>query len=321
MVKKSIKMLSMKRLNEYYIYMIKRNFARKVVENGLKPSSLRIKSDKTNFNDIINKYYPNRILKKKNKHLYKTCNKNERYYLSPKLERKAKLLGVNVNINSRGDGMDIKQVTINGKDPQCTVSDEPYNLKDVQNATEPSDLLQISKEEHDIQKYKNKLHKKMWISLKQNNKKEFEHYYNILSKYPLKDEVSFSILLHGKLMLSDETNINECFQILKEMEINKVHCSLIRFNARLLYSYYELTKLNARPNSKQWVKVLRTVWFTAALVKARRQRFILRKMKSINKNKSISLSNFNNIFNIHNLPSLYMENRDPLIKRCIEEDT
>ncbi|SOV20127.1 conserved Plasmodium protein, unknown function [Plasmodium sp. gorilla clade G2] len=163
---------------------------------------------------------------------------------------------------------------------------------------------------------------------RKSNEKEFEHYYNMLEKYPLKDEVSYSILLHGKLLISKKKKdnkedyhdiIKECFKIINEMKVKKIHASLIRFNEKLLLSYYELIKLNVRPTYKQWMKILRTVWFVSALVKARRQKFILRKMKKIKNKNSVSLDNFNETFNIHNLECLYVENRDPLIANNVQQ--
>ncbi|GAB67003.1 hypothetical protein PCYB_103530, partial [Plasmodium cynomolgi strain B] len=179
------------------------------------------------------------------------------------------------------------------------------------------ELMEITKEDHEIQKYKNKLHKKIWICLKRNNEKEFEKLHNELSMYHLKDEVSYSILLHGKLIISNGGDIKECFKLLDEMKQNKVHHSLVRLNERLLCSYCELAKLNAKPRTKQWIKILRTVWFTSALIKARRQKFIIRNLTRMKKmrgdDNSALLGNFNSMFNIHSLQSLYVEGRDPLL--------
>ncbi|CRG97839.1 conserved Plasmodium protein, unknown function [Plasmodium gallinaceum] len=311
-----------KNFDENFLKIIKRKFA-KNIENSLKPSSLRIKSDKKNFNDIINKYLPNKILKKKDKQPNKNYDSNEKYYLSSKIGRKIKFQDTNNDKNAKL----LEQNNINLNDKNKTLLEEnnrndlfPKEYESNLNTLEKSDeLLEISKEEYEIQKYKNKLHKKIWLTLKKNNEKEFQYYFDILNKYPLKDEVSYSILLHGNLIISNGENISESFKILNEMKLKKVHCSLIRFNERLLHSYYELIKLNARPNITQWNKVLRTVWFTSALIKARRQKYILRKIKKIKKDNSVSLSNFNNIFNIHNLEALYIENKDPLIGRNFKE--
>ncbi|SBS93189.1 conserved Plasmodium protein, unknown function [Plasmodium ovale curtisi] len=300
---------------------------------ALKPSSLRVRSDKNNFNDIINRYFPNRILKKGKYPKYihekdkvegksniptgESCTPGGRYYLSSRAEWRATLLkgettkGINITNRCKSNRLveRVERVEL-GQNDGLIEQDAEHQLS-------------ISKEEHDVQKYKNKLHKKLWIALKRSNEEEFERHYHVLSMYPLKDEVSFSILLHGKLIISKGNKLEECFKILNEMKTNKIHCSLIRLNERLLYSYYELTKLNAQPNRKQWIKVLRTVWFTAAMIKARRQKFILRKVKNGNINDPTSLGNFNNIFSIHSLEALYAENRDPLLKREVidgEED-
>ncbi|CRH00606.1 conserved Plasmodium protein, unknown function [Plasmodium relictum] len=330
-------MYFVKYFDENFVKIIKRKFTRNI-ESSLKPSSLRIRSDKKNFNDIINKYLPNKILKKKNISLYKNynSNSNKKYYLSSKIERKIKLQETTNNKditlleeNNKND-LFFKENEFNisilekpNKENECNLNtleksnkENECNLSTLEKSNE---LLEISKEEYDIQKYKNKLHKKIWLTLKRNNEKEFQYYYDILNKYPLKDEVSYSILMHGNLIISNGENINESFKILNEMKLKKVHCSLIRFNERLLHSYYELIKLNARPNNNQWKKVLRTVWFTSALIKARRQKYILRKIKKIKKDNSVSLSNFNNIFNIHNLETLYIENKDPLIGKNFKE--
>lgn len=312
----------------------KRNFGR-TVEAGLKPSALRIRrGEKKNFNDIINKYYPNRILKNKKKEESKTVDPNANFYLCSKMKR---IMELNKSRQYIGDGNDDGNDDGNGggdddnKVPLMISSnlqkgENPNEIRkqtnkelhisqtDIERDKESSkEILEISKGEHDIQKYKNRLHKKIWLSLKKNNEKEFEHYFNELNKYPLKDEVSYSILLHGNLIISKGENIKESFNILEEMKKKKIHCSLIRFNERLLYSYFELLKFNAAPNFHQWIKVLRTVWFTAALVKARRQKFILRKIKKMKMNNSVSLNNFHDIFNIHNLQTLYIDKRDPLL--------
>lgn len=317
----------------------KRHFGR-TVEEGLKPSALRIRrGEKKNFNDIINKYYPNRILKNKKKEESKTIDPDVKFYLCSKMKR---VIESNKNRQCIDDGTDNinndmnNDINNDGVDDVNNVplmissnSQKGENLNEIRKQTDdelrinPTDIerdkesskevLEISKGEHDIQKYKNRLHKKIWLSLKKNNEKEFEHYFNELNKYPLKDEVSYSILLHGNLIISKGENIKESFNILEEMKQKKIHCSLIRFNERLLYSYYELLKFNAAPNFHQWIKVLRTVWFTSALVKARRQKFILRKIKKIKMNKSVSLNNFHDTFNIHNLQTLYIDKRDPLL--------
>lgn len=306
----------------------KRYFGR-TVEAGLKPSALRIRrGEKKNFNDILNKYYPNRILKNKKKEESKTIDPNTKFYLSSKMKRAIESnenrQRIDDSINNGSDGDDNKVPLMissnsekgeNFSEIRKQTNDElRINQTEIERDKESSkEVLEISKNEHDIQKYKNRLHKKIWLSLKKNNEKEFEHYFNELNKYPLKDEVSYSILLHGNLIISKGENIKESFNILEEMKKNKVHCSLIRFNERLLYSYYELLKFNAPPNSHQWIKVLRTVWFTSALVKARRQKFILRKIKKTKMNTSVSLNNFHEIFNIHNLQTLYIDKRDPLL--------
>ncbi|SBT36562.1 conserved Plasmodium protein, unknown function [Plasmodium ovale wallikeri] len=305
----------------------KRKFS-KHTPAALKPSSLRVRSDKNNFNDIINRYFPNRVLKKGKYPRYihekdqveeksnvpsgESCTPGGRYYLSSRAERRATLLrGENqkgINITNRGNGnRHVERVE--------RVARVELDQNDGLIKQDAEQQLSISKEEHDVQKYKNRLHKKLWIALKRSNEEEFERHYNVLSMHPMKDEVSFSILLHGRLIISKGNKLEECFKILNEMKTNRIHCSLIRLNERLLYSYYELRKLNAQPNRKQWMKVLRTVWFTAALIKARRQKFILRKVKNGNINDPTSLGNFNNIFSIHSLEALYSENRDPLLKR------
>ncbi|SCN60875.1 conserved Plasmodium protein, unknown function [Plasmodium chabaudi chabaudi] len=320
-------MLFLKRFNVYFIQICQRDFAVNV-EKGLKPSSLRVRGNKNNFNDIINKYYPNRVLKKEKNEVNRESNTdcgNKKYYISEKVKRKMKLL------NNQNDKLNMyselaifnedkkkkkKNQTIEGIENMS--NSQSIITQDIEreegNIEKKNETLEISKEEHDIQKYKNKIHKKIWISLKKNNKKDFEYYYDILNKYPLKDEVSYSILLHGKIIISDGQYLEESFNILNEMKLKKIHPSLIRFNERLLCSYVELTNLNSRPHIKQWVKVLRCVWFTSALVKARRQKYILRNINNAKKNKSVELSNFKNIFNIHNLAALYAENKDPLTK-------
>ncbi|CAD2108177.1 hypothetical protein YYG_01206 [Plasmodium vinckei petteri] len=318
----------LKRFNVYFIQIGKRDFAVNV-ERGLKPSSLRVRGNKNNFNDIINKYYPNRVLKKEKNELNRENNTdcdNKKYYISEKVKRKMKLLNnQNGKLNMYSELAIFNEDKKKKKKNQTTEStnenmsnSQSIITQDIKreegNIEKKNETLEISKEEHDIQKYKNKIHKKIWISLKKNNKKDFEYYYDILNKYPLKDEVSYSILLHGKIIISDGQYLEESFNILNEMKLKKIHPSLIRFNERLLCSYVELTNLNSRPNIKQWVKVLRCVWFTSALVKARRQKYILRNINNVKKNKSVELSNFKNIFNIHNLAALYAENKDPLTK-------
>lgn len=311
----------------YFIQISKRDFAVKA-EKGLKPSSLRVRGNKNNFNDIINKYYPNRVLKKGKNDLNRESNidcDNKKYYISEKVKRKMKLLNdQNNKLNMYSELAIFNEDKNKKKENQTEIITENISHsqsiiaqdieKENRNIERKNETLEISKEEHDIQKYKNKIHKKIWISLKKNNKKDFEYYYDILNKYPLKDEVSYSILLHGKIIISDGQYLEESFSILNEMKLKKIHPSLIRFNERLLCSYAELTNLNSRPNVKQWIKILRCVWFTSALIKARRQKYILRNINNAKKNKSIELSNFKNIFNIHNLAALYAENKDPLTK-------
>lgn len=300
----------------YFSKIEKRNFGR-VVEPGLKPSALRIKrGENKNFNDIINKYYPNRVLKNKKKEI-KEVDPNEKFYLSSKISRANKLKELRTN-------RDGNLLTSDSKSGEKNIQLDRNDVTVVTNSNEvnaerqPTEVLEITKEEHEIQKYKNRLHKKIWLSLKKKNEKEFEQYFNELNKYPLKDEVSYSILLHGNLIISKGKNIKESFSILEEMKKNKVQCSLIRFNERLLFSYYELLKVKTPPNFHQWIKVLRTVWFTSALVKARRQKFILRKIKKMKKDNYASLSNFNDIFNIHNVQTLYIDNKDPLLPTHID---
>ncbi|KJP88829.1 hypothetical protein AK88_01519 [Plasmodium fragile] len=310
----------------------RRSFARRV-EQGLKPSSLRVRSDKSNFNDIINKYFPNAKLRKgASGRNIPPCSDStgEKYYLSARMKRKAEQLSGGKDVDLSGveagsaaflptssptDGKQLYEKAVTNfmtspKGPHKTTQPSRNNAKRIE-------LMEITKEDHEIQKYKNKLHKRIWICLKRNNEKEFENLYNELSMYHLKDEVSYTILLHGKLIISDGGDMKECFKLLDDMKQNKVHPSLVRLNERLLCSYYELAKLNVKPRSKQWVKILRTVWFTSALIKARRQKFILRNLTRMKKIKgdgnSALLSNFNNMFNIHSLQSLYVEGRDPLL--------
>ncbi|SBS96747.1 conserved Plasmodium protein, unknown function [Plasmodium malariae] len=308
-----------------FLKIVRRNFSRDG-EKGLKPSSLRVKSVKKNFNDIINKYFPNRVLKRKNKEPCKSYRIDEKFYLSAKVERQVKFLPTGYEMGARSqegeEYNDEEKNTDETNERENNGVQRGNNSNDIvkwegehicKEDEKRKDIQEISKEEYNIQKYKNKIHKRIWMCLKRNNEKEFENCYNMLVNYPLKDEVSYSILLHGNLIISDGNNIQNSFKVLNEMKEKKVHCSLIRFNERLLHSYYELTKLNAKPNKKQWLKVLRTVWFTSALIKARRQRFILRKVKNIKDDNSVALSKFKNTFNIHNLEMLYAENRDPLI--------
>ncbi|CAA9988777.1 conserved Plasmodium protein, unknown function [Plasmodium knowlesi strain H] len=310
----------------------RRNFARRV-EGGLKPSSLRVRSEKSNFNDIISKYFPNAKLRKGGSRHSPgpTSDKSgEKYYLSARMKRKAEQLsgGKEVNLPEVEAGrkayLPTNSLTDCKVSPESTATDCVATPNGPGNTTQVSrtnsgrmELMEISKEDHEIQKYKNKLHKKIWICLKRNNEKEFEKLYNELTMYQLKDEVSYSILLHGKLIISNGSDIKECFKLLNEMKQKKVHHSLVRLNERLLCSYLELAKLNVKPRAKQWVKILRTVWFTSALIKARRQKFILRNLIRIKKMKgdgnSALLSNFNNLFNIHSLQSLYVEGTDPLL--------
>ncbi|GAW81492.1 hypothetical protein, conserved [Plasmodium gonderi] len=314
--------------------VMRRTFARKV-EERMKPSDIRIKSDKPNFNDIIVKYFPNAKLKKKNGGALhgdsQTCRSTDevKYYLSSKMKRKMELLSTEtkkhhgLEESRRRNCLPINSVNNNKTSPENISKNIPVAngesdvLSPCMNNESDGEILEISKEDYEIQKYKNKLHKRIWITLKRNNEKDFEKLYEELKMYHLKDEVSYSILLHGKLIISKGDKIKDCFQLIDEMKLKKVHHSLIRFNERLLYSYYELSKLNARPSTKQWVKILRTVWFTSALIKARRQKFILRNLSKIKKikgdNNSTSLANFNNIFNIHNLHALYAQHRDPLL--------
>lgn len=303
----------------------RRGFARRVAA-GLKPSSLRVRSDKSNFNDIISRYFPNAKLRRgpsRRSDGPSNHSAGEKYFLSAKMKRKAGLSGSNKGVDfaaveaGGGASLPVSGLT----DCKATpASEDAATDADIATAaatagrTEP---MEISKEDHQIQKYKNKLHKRIWICLKRNNEKEFERLHSELSRYHLKDEVSYSILLHGRLIISKGGEIKECFKLLDEMKQNKVHHSLVRLNERLLCSYYELTKLNAKPSNKQWVKILRTVWFTSALIKARRQKFVLRNLSQIGKMKgdgnSALLSNFNKVFNIHSLKSLYVGGGDPLL--------
>eukprot|EP00922_Rhytidocystis_sp_ex-Travisia-forbesii_P048666 GHVS01072467.1.p1 GENE.GHVS01072467.1~~GHVS01072467.1.p1 ORF type:complete len:304 (-),score=104.03 GHVS01072467.1:277-1188(-) len=56
----------------------------------------------------------------------------------------------------------------------------------------------------------------------------------------------------------------------------RVHPSLVRFNERLVTSYFDLTSHDAQPKWEDWRRVIRMAWLTAALIKGRRERHVER---------------------------------------------
>eukprot|EP00921_Rhytidocystis_pertsovi_P016039 GHVQ01025358.1.p1 GENE.GHVQ01025358.1~~GHVQ01025358.1.p1 ORF type:complete len:255 (-),score=27.87 GHVQ01025358.1:415-1179(-) len=87
-----------------------------------------------------------------------------------------------------------------------------------------------------------------------------------------------------------------------------VHPSLVRFNERLLISYFELSALDAQPQWKDWRRVLRMAWLTAALVKGRRERHIKRRNVALEAQGTKSA-----LPQKHDLKALWYKRKDPLL--------
>ncbi|CEM33439.1 unnamed protein product [Vitrella brassicaformis CCMP3155] len=127
----------------------------------------------------------------------------------------------------------------------------------------------------DVTRRRNDFHRKMWRSLHRKRWDAFEEGLEALvgSGLPM-DEVSFTLALHGCIM-SKKHRSEEAWDVLQQMEEAHVHPTLVRFNKRLVASFFELSQYDAAPHPILWRKVLRSAWFVAASVRARRQRAIM----------------------------------------------
>eukprot|EP00920_Eleutheroschizon_duboscqi_P019848 GHVT01047600.1.p1 GENE.GHVT01047600.1~~GHVT01047600.1.p1 ORF type:complete len:419 (-),score=54.26 GHVT01047600.1:82-1338(-) len=124
---------------------------------------------------------------------------------------------------------------------------------------------------------KNRMHKKLWDLLKRKRFVKWEEAFEEFKATGLPaDEVTYTLLLHG-FVLSSRHQLDEAWGVLEEMRKAGVHPSLVRLNERLLLSYCELQGLGATPEHENWRRVLRVCWLVAALLKRRREKFVIKR--------------------------------------------
>ncbi|KAK2197617.1 Tetratricopeptide-like helical domain superfamily [Babesia duncani] len=112
---------------------------------------------------------------------------------------------------------------------------------------------------HSILDLKNKLHKRLWVTIKRRDHIGFDRVQQQLRNSGIKlDSVTYT-LLHGGAMALQAPS--KALDILNEMKVAQVHPTLVRMHARMLAACTDLQARGVAPNNI--VQTTRALWLVA----------------------------------------------------------